>query len=61
MELEKDLKIRSSNHYELCKSEENLRVYTLEPTHIDRECSSLLICEFCDDQLSLDQDGDVHH
>ena len=51
MSLERELKKRSDSKCELCKNEENIKVYTLTPVKEESLTKSLIACEICIDQI----------
>src|SRR5690349_354505 len=61
MSLENDLRQRSNNQCELCKSESNLSVYELPPNPEGTEDGSILICDKCSRQLNKKEEPDSAH
>lgn len=61
MSVETTLKARSNNQCELCKAENNLKVYDVPPHPEQREEDSLLICEKCSLQLNKKEELDSKH
>lgn len=56
-----NLKHRSSNSCELCKSSDNLSVYEVPPTSNPTEDNSILVCQVCLDQLEKKEQLDPSH
>jgi len=61
MTIEEQLKERSSNQCELCKSSENLTIYVLPPDTDKQASTSLWVCGKCVNQLEKKEDLDAAH
>lgn len=60
MSLEQILAERSGHKCELCGSEENLQVLSVEPSDGSAE-QSIYVCETCRSQIQQEQEMDVNH
>ncbi|MGM1429820.1 PhnA domain-containing protein [Sphingobacterium lactis] len=56
-----DLKSRSENQCELCRSTENLDIYEVPPTSTPTLDNSILICSVCKGQLEKTEQIDPEH
>ena len=61
MSLERTLITRSNNTCELCKAEEILQVYTVQPSQNSTEKNSFLACTTCIEQIENPDTMDANH
>jgi len=61
MSLESNLRLRSNNMCELCKSANSLGVYEVPPHSSKSEDDCLLVCEKCNKQLNKKEELDSAH
>lgn len=61
MSLQKELEKRSQNQCELCSSQDNLTVYSVDPQTDEPENCHILVCSTCYEQLNDEEKIDPNH